>query len=65
MDTRRSARNPWAIVLLILALSCAIAYGVAVLGNNLFNSDEFGHTRTVDIANLQELQATSDGFVCA
>ena len=63
MDTRRSARNPWAIVLLILALSCAIAYGVAVLGNNMFNSDEFGHTRTVDIANLQELQATSDGFV--
>lgn len=63
MDKRRSARNPWVIVLLIVALTCAIAYGLAALGTKLLNADSFGRTETVDIANLQDLQATADGFV--
>lgn len=63
MDKRGSARNSWAIVLLILVLSCAIAYGFAALGTKIFSSDSFGHTKTLEIANLQDLQATSDGFV--
>lgn len=63
MDTRKSARTPWAIVLLILALSCALAYGFAALSDKISSNDNFGHTKTVDIANLQDLQATSDGFV--
>jgi len=63
MDTRNSARIPWAIVLMILVISCAIAYGCAALGDKIFADDSFGRTRTIDIANLQDLQATSDGFV--
>ena len=63
MDKRRTARNPWALVLLIVALSCAIAYGLAALGSKLLASDSFGHTQTIDIVNLQDLQATSNGFV--
>ena len=63
MDQRKSGRSPWAIVLLILVLCCALAYGIAALGTSIFASDDFGHTETVDIANLQDLQATADGFV--
>jgi DNA-binding CsgD family transcriptional regulator len=63
MDKRNSARNPWAVVLLILVLSCAIAYGIAALGTKMFTPDSFGHTKTLEIANLQDLQTTADGFV--
>jgi len=63
MDKRNSGRNSWAIVLFILIITCAIAYGLATFGMRLFTSDEFGHTKTIEIANLQELQSTSDGFV--
>lgn len=63
MDKRNSARNSWAIVLLILVLSCAIAFGAAKLSTKIFTSNSFGHTKTLDIANLQDLQATADGFV--
>lgn len=63
MDKRNSARNPWAVVLLILVLSCAIAYGIAALGTKIFTPDSFGHTKTLEIANLQDLQTTADGFV--
>jgi len=63
MDKRQASKNPWAIVLLIIVLSCAIAYGLASLGTKLFASDGFGRTEAVEIANLQDLQATADGFV--
>ena len=39
------------------------AYGCAALGARIFSADGFGRYKTVDIANLQDLQATSDGFV--
>ena len=63
MDNRRSARNPWAIVLLILMLSCAIAFGLAALSNRVLAADSFGACKAIDIANLQDIQATGDGFV--
>lgn len=63
MDKRQTTKNPWAIVLLIIVLSCAIAYGLAALGTKIFSSGGFGHTEAVEIANLQDLQATADGFV--
>lgn len=63
MEMRKTARNPWVIVLLIVAIACAIAYGCAALGTRIFNDDSFGATKAIDIANLQDLQATADGFV--
>lgn len=63
MDTRKSARNPWLIVLLIVCIACALAYGMASLGRRIFADDGFGATKTINIANLQDLQATADGFV--
>ncbi len=63
MDMRTRKKNPWAIVLLILVLCCAIAYGCAALGARVFASDSFGETKTVDIANLQDLHVIADGFV--
>lgn len=63
MERHSSAKNPWAIVLLILVLSCLIAYGIAALGTKIASSDSFGRTKTLEIANLQDLQTTADGFV--
>jgi len=63
MDKRSSAKNPWTIVLLILVLSCAIAYGFASLATKLVAPESFGRTKTLQIANLQDLQTTADGFV--
>ena len=63
MDKRQRGRNPWAIVLLILVLCCGIAFGGATLGKRVLAADSFGRTRTVDIANLQDLHVTANGFV--
>ena len=63
METRKSKRNPWAIVLLILMFSCAIAYGTAYLFTHVFNQESFGQYRTMTIANIQGIETTVDGFV--
>ena len=63
METRRNQRNPWAIVLLIVLMTCMAAYGAAYLFTRVFGQDTFGHYRAMPIANLQKLEATSDGFV--
>ena len=63
MEKRQTGRIPWAIVLLILLLCLALAFGGAKLGRRMFAEKSFGNYRTVEIANLQDLQATSDGFV--
>ena len=63
MDRRHSARRPWAIVLLILAICCALSYGVASLGRNIFPGSTLGHSQSLSIANIQDLQTTADGFV--
>jgi len=63
MGARKNARNPWVIVLLIVIIACSLAYGIAALGKSIFNDDSFGATKTIEIANLQDLQATADGFI--
>ena len=63
MDGRKSAKTPWVIVLIIVALACLIAYGAASLTDKITASNNFGRTTGIDIANLQDLQATSNGFV--
>ena len=63
MEKRQSRKNPWALVLLIVVLCCGIAIGGAVLAKHIATSDSFGRYKTVDIANLQDLQVTADGFV--
>ena len=63
MDNRRRGRNSWALVLLILVLCCGLAYGCAMLASRMINADSFGRYKTVDIANLQDLQVTANGFV--
>lgn len=63
METRKNRRSPWAIVLLILVFSCAIAFGAAYLCTHVFNQDSFGRYRTISIPNMQSAKATADGFV--
>ena len=63
MDRRKSARNPWAIVLIIVAISVALAYGLATLSKRVIASDSFGHCTAMEIANIQDLQTTAGGFV--
>ncbi len=63
MDKRHQGRRPWAVVLLIVLLCCGIALGCATLGKRIFTANSFGKTKTVNIANLQGLQVTADGFV--
>lgn len=63
MEKRRERRNPWAIVLIILLICCSIAYGAAVLFRNNTTGDTLGSSRMVNIANIQDLQTTANGFV--
>lgn len=63
MEKRRSNRTPWAVVLLILAFSCLLAYGMAALSRQIFNKETFGRYEVKNISNIQDLQVTSDGFV--
>ena len=63
MERSRSGKIPWTIVLLIVAFSCALAYGVALLSNQVLGQSTFGRYVRVDIANIQKLQTTADGFV--
>ena len=63
MEKRQRRKNPWALVLLIVVLCCGIAIGGATLVKRIATSDSFGRYKTVDIANLQDLQVTADGFV--
>ena len=63
MEKRHSNRVPWALVLLILAFSCILSYGIAVLGTRVFDRETFGQYQVMDISNVQDLQVISDGFV--
>ena len=63
MDKRRSAKRPWAIVLLILAICCALSYGIASLGRSISAGNALGHSEALSIANIQDLQTTASGFV--
>ena len=59
----RSGAMPWAVVLLLLAIICAISFGLGKVGQNMFGGSTLGHCKIVSIANLQDLQTTQDGFV--
>ncbi len=63
MDRRHSGKRPWTIVLLILAMVCALSYGIALLFQNAFAGNSLGHSRALNIANIQDLQTTPTGFV--
>ena len=63
MEKRQRRKHPWALVLLILVLCCGIAFGCAMLATRVLAADSFGRYKTVDIANLQDLQVTANGFV--
>ena len=63
MDKRQTRRNPWTIVLIVLLLCCLVAYGGGKLFKAMFSGSKLGDTRAVNIANLQDLQVTSSGFV--
>jgi len=63
MEKTRVVKNPWLIVLLIAVLCCLIAWGAAAVSNNLADKDGLGEYKTINIVNIQDLQATQDGFV--
>lgn len=63
MDRRHTGKNPWAIVLLILLLCCGLAFGAAKVRQRFFSKEAFGSYQTIEIANLQDLQTTANGFV--
>lgn len=63
MDKRQTRRAPWTIVLIILLLCALLAYGGGALFKSIFSGKALGETRAVDIANLQDLQVTANGFV--
>lgn len=64
MERNRNGRLPWAIVLLICVLSCAIAIGSAFLINRLRSSSSFGSCQTLLLSNVGKLETVSDGFIC-
>lgn len=63
MERYRRGRLPWAIVLLIVVLSCAIAYCGALIFTRARDATSFGNQRTLTLDNLQKLEAVQDGFV--
>ena len=63
MEKTRVVKNPWLIVLLIVALCCFIAWGIAAISNNLGGKGGLGDYKSINIVNIQDLQATQDGFI--
>lgn len=63
MERERRARLPWAIVLLILALSCAIAIAAARIFVNATTRTSFTTPRRLDLNSVQSVQTVGDGFV--
>lgn len=63
MDRNRKRRLPWAIVLLIIALCCAAAYGGAYLINQVRSVTSFASTRVLQLDTAQKIEVVSDGFV--
>ncbi len=63
MEKRHTGKIPWAVVLLILLMCCGLAFGAAKISQRVFSNDSFGSYHALDIANLQDLQTTANGFV--
>ena len=62
METKRSRRLPWAVVLLIVTFSCLIAFGAAQVWNR-FHPQSLYSYRLVEIGANEGLQVVDDGFV--
>ena len=63
MERNRKARLPWAIVLLIVAFACAIAYVGALIYTRMIDKDSFTSYRTLQLDSVERAEAVSDGFV--
>ncbi len=63
MERTRARRTPWGIVLLIIALCCAIAYGGGTLIGRSRSNNAFASTQVLQLDGAQQLQTVSDGFV--
>ena len=63
MERSRRSRLPWGIVLLIVALSCAIAYVAALIYVKTADSASFTKVRSLQIDSASRVEAVSDGLV--
>lgn len=63
MERSRRSRLPWGIVLLIVALSCAIAYAAALIYVKTADSSSFTRVRSMQIDSVSKVEAVSDGLV--
>ena len=63
MERSRRSRLPWGIVLLIVALSCAIAYVAALIYVKTADSSSFTRVRSMQIDSVSKVEAVSDGLV--
>lgn len=63
MEQNRNGRLPWAIVLLVIAFACAIAYSGAYIFTQVSQRSTFGSRQVVELDAVQQLQAVDDGFV--
>lgn len=63
MEKRQRNGNPWALVLLIVFVCFVVAYSAAYIATRTSSAKSFGRVTMMNIANLQDLGVTSDGFV--
>ena len=63
MERDRKNRLPWAIVLIILAFSCAIAYAGALIYARSSAGSDFATYTTVHLESARKVQTVSDGFI--
>lgn len=63
MERNRRRRVPWAIVLLIIVLCCAIAFGGARLINRVRTATSFASAKALQLDSVQALEVVSDGLV--
>ena len=63
MEQNRQDRLPWAIVLLIIVLCCAIAFAGARLFSGARSAGSFASVRTLQLSGAQKVEVVGAGFV--
>ena len=63
MEHNRQDRLPWAIVLLIIVLCCAVAFAGSRIVNASRSAGAFASTRMLQVSGAQKLKVAGDGFV--
>lgn len=63
MERGRNGKLPWAIVLLIIVLACAIAWCGAWVYTRTLGSGAFTNYQLVQLDAVEKVEAISDGFV--